>query len=220
MRIEQPVGTRGSLRWIQRAVAEQWDSLERPIATAGVAGEVEWVSPLAEDGYAEYRDTDFLVRVGLGHLAPELAEFWPPRGPQWDALGRSRSGAVILVEAKSHIAEFCTPGTSAGVASRTRIADRLGEVAMALGSRDGARWCDRFYQYANRIAHLHFLRAAGVDARLLLVGFLDDIGMDGPTSAEAWQAAYQVSDHALGLPRKHALTPFIIHAYPSVAGHD
>ncbi len=220
MRVAQRAGERGSQLWLQRAVAERWSELEDPIRAVlgGGGADVRWLSSRADDDFAEYRDGALLDLLGLGHLGPALATFWPQWGPQWDALGRAGE-RVVLVEAKAHIGEFCTPGTDAGPVSRARIVDRLHEVAAALGARHGERWSEQFYQYANRLAHLHFLRGAGVDAYLVLVGFLDDHGMGGPSSAEAWRAAYQIADHVLGLPVRHPLSPFVVHAFPSVARH-
>ena len=220
MRVTQPPGARGSLKWIQRAVAERWPALEAPIVEPlGGGASVVWVSPLADDDHAEYRDAAFLARLRLSHLDGALAAFWPTRGPQWDALALVDGRKPILVEAKSHIAEFRTPATGAGATSRAHIARSLAEVAVALGSAHGGRWPDQFYQFANRLAHLFFLRSNGVDAYLLLVGFLNDTEMDGPTSAEAWQAAYRVAGHALGLRHRHSLRPYILHAHPSVTAH-
>jgi hypothetical protein len=73
MRIEQPKGKRGSLKWIQQAVNEQWPSLTQPIA-AGVrnGGTVDWLSPLATDGFAEYRDATALDKLGHPSLANAL----------------------------------------------------------------------------------------------------------------------------------------------------
>src|SRR3954464_2041498 len=67
------------------------------------AASFEWRSPLAEENYAEYYGTTFLKRLDLGEHAAALKEFWPQRGPQWDALalvhrpGHARLG-VLLVE--------------------------------------------------------------------------------------------------------------------------
>jgi hypothetical protein len=64
---------------------------------------IQWGSPLKEDTYSEYRDSEFLERVGLAHLVPALRKFWPRNGPCWDALARIESGCV-LIEAKSRVA--------------------------------------------------------------------------------------------------------------------
>ena len=217
MRTVQPVGTRGSLKWIQRAVNERWDSLEAPLLEAIGADAIQWVSPLIGDGHAEYRDDSFLSRIGQAGLAEELKAFWPARGPQWDALGVTSSGDVLLIEAKAHIAEMCSPGTAAGPASRARIEQALDEVALRLGARaDRAAWSMHFYQLANRIAHLDFLRRRGVRAWLVLVNFLGDTDMNGPTTEEAWDAAYAVAFHVMGLRREHPLNRYILHVYPPV----
>jgi hypothetical protein len=219
MRVEQPRGERGSLKWIQRAVAERWESLEGPILSSTKAASLTWLSPVATDRFAEYRDEAFLDLIGEQQLSGQLRSFWPKRGPQWDALARAGEETVVLVEAKSHVPEFCTPGTGAGPDSRAAIVRSLDTVAEALGAKPKCAWADIFYQYANRLAHLWFLRREEIDAYLALVGFLGDRKMRGPETAEVWRAAYQVADYALGLPGRHALSRYIIHVNPRVP-HD
>lgn len=217
-RFVQSSDGRGSLRWMQRAVNESWPSLNAPIlAKLPHAHSVEWLSPLKSDDYAEYRDGAFLERIGRPELRPALADFWPPRGPQWDALGRSNAGDILLVEAKAHVAEICSPGTGAGPESRVWIERRLEELAAELGARsDRAAWTDFFYQICNRLAHLSFLRKQGAPAYLVFVNFLNDPDMKGPTTPETWQAASAIVSHVLGLPKRHALSRFIIQVYPDV----
>lgn len=295
MRVAQPEGTQGSLKWMQRAVAWRPDVLQ-PEALPPL----DWVSPLAWDDFAEYRDAAFLARLGLDNLATALAAFWPRRGPQWDGLARF-DGGVVLAEAKAHLAEFDTPASAAGATSVAQIAAAFAKVQADLqhgpalldsefaasetsgpaislsalsvpaksdpsvkGLREPAsatprktapspgvaaapaadpvtpghaslsrprtvaapqekdrpdppRWDRVYYQYANRLAHLWFLRAQGVDAHLLLIGFLGDTERGGPGEAKDWDAAYRRADAALGLPRRHALTPFIHHLSPDTA---
>jgi hypothetical protein len=218
MRVEQQEGTRGSLKWIQRAVNERWPTLEQPILrqTRG-HGTIEWLSPLAVDEYAEYRDGSFLKLIGQAALEPALAAFWPARGPQWDALGRTSQGDVLLVEAKAHVAEMFSPATAAGAESRSRIDACLIEVARQLGTNAmRASWSEFFYQIANRIAHLHFLRTRGVPAWLIFVNFVGDELMGGPSTSEAWEKAYQVAFHVMGLRHDNTMSRFMIHVYPEV----
>lgn len=208
MRVVQPEGTRGSLKWIQRAVARrpdliQPDSLPR----------IRWVSPLADDQFAEYRDDAFLERLGLGRLSAELAAFWPARGPQWDALGLA-GGEPVLVEAKAHVSEFRSPPTQAGAVSRARIEAAFGKVKDALGAPSTADWSGAFYQFANRLAHLWWLRSMGVPAHLVFVDFLHDQEMRGPSEPGEWDAAFAVAADVLGLPKDHPLTPYVHHVRP------
>lgn len=210
---------KGSLRWIQTAIEEQWPSLTDPIVAAiPGAASIEWRSPLATDQYAEYRDKDFLRRLHLERLEVPLKEFWPNQGPQWDALGLTNDGQVLLVEAKAHVGELCSSGTAAGPKSLSLINRSLGEVATALGaSQRKAPWTDLFYQLANRLAHLHWLRVTQrVPAWLVLVNFVGDQDMGGPTSREAWDAAYQIAYHVMGLPERHALSKWILEVFPDV----
>jgi hypothetical protein len=221
MRVEHKEGERGSLKWIQRAVASASPTLEQPILDRTGASRIIWRSPIADDSLAEYRDADFLNRVGLARLAPALSEFWPARGPQWDALALTDKEDVLLVEAKAHVRELCSPGSQATGASRERIAGNLDEIAARLGAHPGrAPWITQFYQLANRLAHLCFLRDNGVKAWLVLVNFIGDGDMEGPARATEWQAAYQVAWHVMGLSPRHPIARFCIEVFPDVADLD
>ena len=215
-RVVRERGTRGSLKWIQTAVSLHRELLEEPIRAAFPdVGVVQWLSPLEVDSFAEYRDGAFLERLGLAELKEPLRSFWPQRGPQWDAL--ARSGDVrLLFEAKAHLREaFSAPTQAVDPQSLALIERSLGQVAEALGAEPIAPWHRAFYQYANRIAHLYFLReVAGVDARLVFVDFIGDVGMGGPDTSAMWQGAYATMDHVLGLRRGHRFTKFIAHVYP------
>ena len=210
MRIEQPEGTRGSLKWIQRAVQEH-PQLLQPSAVSPI----RWLSPLREDGFAEYRDGAFLDLIGQGHLQAELRDFWPQRGPQWDGLGETSEGP-ILVEAKAHIKEFYSPPSQAKGASAEKIARAFARVGDDLGVAVHHRWQELYYQYANRIAFLWWLRSHGVAARLIFVSFLNDTEMAGPDRAEIWETSFAAANYALGLKERHRLSGFIHHVYPDV----
>jgi hypothetical protein len=115
-----------------------------------------WRSPLTNDEYAEYRDEDFLKRIGEEKLIPNLNEFWPTRGPQWDGLARC-DDTVLLVEAKSHISELFSTCQAEAPESIKRIEDAFAETAGYLRANRSAPWTLNFYPLANRIAHLYFL---------------------------------------------------------------
>lgn len=217
-RFPQPVGQRGSLKWIQRAVNHAPHILDDTIMPKlGRASRIAWVSPLQSDEYAEYRDGAFLARLGLPQLSADLASFWPARGPQWDALARSDAGDVLLVEAKAHVAELCSPGAQAGASSLEKIRAALVDTANSLGAKPLAEWHVAFYQFANRLAHLHFLRSRGIPAWLIFVNFLGDDDMGGPRTAEGWRSAYTIAAHVMGLPKRHNLSRYIVEVFPVVA---
>ena len=210
MRVAQPEGTRGSLKWVQRAVADRPDLLQ----PSGMPP-IEWLSPLRSDDFAEYRDGAFLERIGQSRLKPALAEFWPARGPQWDALGRAGS-EVILVEAKAHLREFFSSPTQAKGNSLVRISAAFSAAKAALGADDRSDWTRCFYQLANRTAHLWWLRSNDVSAHLLLVGFLNDTEVKGPGSAETWRAVTDAAFNALGISGSHPLLRYVHHVTPDV----
>ena len=77
------------------------------------------------------------------------------------------------MEAKANIREFSSDPSKAGPPSLSRIRGALSETKDFLGIRSETDWSCCFYQYANRIAHLYFLRELnGVDAVLVFVYFL------------------------------------------------
>jgi hypothetical protein len=102
---------------------------------------INWKSPLQSDDYAEYRDEDFLRRLGiLNKIKYSLSNFWPNNGPQWDALGVSND-EIILVEAKANIPEMVSSGTGAkDPQSIKKIRNSLDEVKKYLSVSDSVDW--------------------------------------------------------------------------------
>ncbi len=210
MRVVQPEGGKGSLKWIQRAI-ECNPAFLQPDGVPPI----EWLSPRREDEFAEYRDTSFLKLVGCEKLAPQLREFWPSRGPQWDALGIA-DGMPVLLEAKAHVREMFSPACGASGKSRDMILKAFEKVREDLGVVGNTDWMKSFYQVANRIAHLWWLHENKVNAHLVFAGFLQDAEMNGPSWPETWKAATDTAFHALGLGGRHHLSGFIHHVYPDV----
>ena len=201
IRTPQKVGTKGSLAWMQALVNRHTDVLNAAIGAA-VSIEpdaIEWVSPLANDDHAEYRDQGFLDKLRITLLRHSLGTFWPNRGPQWDALARTPTG-VILVEAKAHLNEL-TSTCAAGEASVTKIQRSFDMVKDGIGAPREADWTTPFYQYANRLAHLYLLRELnGIDTELVMLCFLNDREMRGPETAEQWSGAISMVHDTLGIP--------------------
>lgn len=169
----------GSQRQIQMYVDEKTLAFNSAIAQSLSRydldeKDIHWVSPLAADTYSEYRDAEFLERVGLGVLAPRLREFWPRGGPCWDALARVEGGC-LLIEAKSHVSEIYGGGCGASPKGKQKIQAALDATKAWLGVSPEADWAGRLYQSANRYASLYFLREiAGVRAFLVNVYFMGD----------------------------------------------
>jgi hypothetical protein len=220
---------RGSRRQLQDYVNEHEAALtkalmqELPARLRELGAHIRWVSPLAKDDYAEYRDADFLWAIGLGDFVGELANFWPSGGPSWDALatisdsdGRIHPG-VILVEAKSHIPEIYGNGCQAGPDSRDLIEKALAETKDWCKASTAADWTGPLYQSANRFAHLYFIRERlKCPAWLVNIYFIND--EIGPTDHDAWKAERRKVKATLGLT---SMVPFVIDLFlPALTSAD
>lgn len=213
MRIEQGAGARGSLKWIQVAVNDHPGVIDAAIRSAlswDSEVPITWVSPLREDNFAEYRDQAFLDRLAVVPHRCHLNQFWPPRGPQWDALGRTGSRQLILIEAKAHLQELASPGSAASENSLKLIRSSLAECKAYLGVDSGFDWAGQYYQYCNRLAHLYWLRVLNdLPAFLVFVYFLNATEVSGPRSIPEWEGAIQTMYSALGLRAKHVLSAYV-----------
>jgi len=203
---------RGSQRQLQDYVNSYPDALsdailqQLPAGVRDLGARIRWVSPLARDSYREYRDAEFLERVGLGGFAGDLADFWPGLGPSWDALGvisdslgRMKPG-VILVEAKSHIAEIYGSGCQASRKSLLKIEAAIGHARSWCGVSTGENWLGPLYQSANRIAHLYLLyERLRTPAWLVNLYFTGD--PIGPADRPAWECEVARVKTQLGLTR-------------------
>ena len=205
---------KGSQRWLQIAVDRAPEVLNGPLRAAMALppdAAIEWLSPLRAEKFVEYRDGATYARCGIDLSHRPLQEFWPSGGPMWDGLARTDRGDILFVEAKAHVPEIVSGRTRATLSSRSRIAQSMRAVQQALAPRSVGLvdWTGTFYQYANRIAHLHFLRMEnGVRAHLVNLYFLnaDDVG--GPTDRAEWDGAIKVVECYLGLGR-HRLSKYM-----------
>ena len=217
-RFPQPQAKRGSQKWIQKLINDKPEILNSKIRSAlnfSEEEDVQWLSPLKSDDYAEYRDQAFLNLLNVKLEKMPLAQFWPKGGPQWDALGKTSSGKLLLVEAKSHISELISTLHAEDERSVRKIQKSLKETKRYLNSKAHIEWSQCFYQYTNRIAHLYLLRKNGLPAYLVHVYFLNDTEMKGPTTFHEWEGAIKLLNSYLGIG-KHRLKKFTIDVYVDV----
>jgi hypothetical protein len=207
MRVAQPRAVRGSQKWTQDLINSCPELLNGRIRekVASLSGrEICWVSPLKQDNFAEYRDTAFLKLINHQELSEELKQFWPKNGPQWDALGKiSGEEIFILVEAKANVPEIISNCVAKDEKSLNIISERLVETQRWLNcKRAMIDWRSGFYQYANRLAHLYFLRQKShKESYLIFLYFVADL-THIPTSLDAWNSALQLQKKLMGLSAK------------------
>jgi hypothetical protein len=195
---EPTTRAKGSLHCLRQAIDTMPEALAEgiirlsPSLKAHGARGLDWLSPLAAQGYREHRD-DFLRVLGLRKHEPALRHFWPRMGPQWDGLARVKGKApgVVLVEAKAHTAELNSKCGAKDPESLRLITSALERAQDALGVRPEGpgpkAWMERYYQLANRLAFLRFMNEdLGIETWLVLMLFVDDRSHQ-PTSLEAWQ---------------------------------
>lgn len=178
-----------------------------PTLAAALAGAVghpsdslKWIAPVEESKFDELLDEAFIRALGLGAHAEALCAFWPGSGPRWDGLARLEpSGTVLLVEGKSYPAEMRGSGCQARDLESIRLIDAaLDDTKRWLGVPADRDWKGDLYQYANRLAHVRFLRDLGVEAWLVNLCFLDD-PTKNPTNAGTWTAALAQAKKDLGV---------------------
>lgn len=193
----------GSQRQIQLYVNRMTGTLNTEIATGlGLMAEsIQWVSPLASESYNEYRDGEFLDTVSLPQFKSELRNFWPAQGPCWDALAvvqHERPNGVLIVEAKSHLAEMEARCSAKSEKSLEQIRNAFRKTKEWIGVSDDSNWFGSFYQMANRYCFLYFLREViGVQAWLANVYIVGDSIC--PTSQEQWARGITCAKEQLGV---------------------
>ena len=211
-RIKQKSDGHGSLKDIQILINRNTDLIDNMIKTKFLElakDTIDWKSPLENDDFAEYRDNDFIDKLGLDKEIIQLDKFWPTRGSQWDAFATTKKGNIILVEAKANIQEIVSPATGAGLISKKLIDKSLKETKDYLGIKNEIDWSGKFYQYTNRLAHLYFLRVKhNKPTYLLNVYFIGDKSVSGPETIQEWKGALQVLHSYLGLTR-HKLSKYM-----------
>jgi hypothetical protein len=164
---------------------------------------MRWTAPLEAELFKEPVDQAFLIALGLEDAAEALRQFWPSGGPNWDALAVLGDGArrdgVLLVEAKSYPEEVYGSGCQATNPASLGIIHRsLAAAQKWFGVAPGSDWTGRLYQYANRLAHVYFLRQElQVDAWLVNLYFTYD-RTTRPTAAAQWYRVLPTFKRELG----------------------
>ncbi|MFC1953904.1 hypothetical protein ACFLWR_07265 [Chloroflexota bacterium] len=220
----------GSQKYIQDLVNYSPEYLNRLIFSNNASlmnysnGKIEWVSPLDQENFKEYRDDRFLWPIRQAWYYKQLGKFWPSSGPQWDALaivyGADGSEGVILVEAKANTLELGGPQYACQAKSQNSIdmiQASFTTVKNAIGTGIESDWLGDYYQYANRIAHLYFLREiCKVPTWLVYLYFVNGWVNQDPSIAKHWKESIATIYMQLGLPENHLLSDKMINIFPNI----
>ncbi len=206
----------GSEWHLLRHLGYHREDLSRKTLKVTGGNSIEWLDFGFSKRDAPRRDDkEFL---GLEFIEDEQVQekwksFWPQTGnaQNWDAVGRIHYGdrdEWLLVEAKGHIGELKSKCGAANPKSKQRIYSALEKARQAFGnqSRPIEYWLEPYYQYANRLAVLHFLMkecVPSVDARLLFIYFYGEDRKDlvCPKDEQGWLPSIQEMKDRLGFDR-------------------
>lgn len=185
--------------------------------------EIEWHQNYRAPGLPEICGLDF-----LGEQTPARTEWqswWPQTGSvhNWDGIGTIRYSdgrqEWLLLEAKANIEELRSSTRAKKHGGLDQIVTRLRETQQACGVTDERDWTLGFYQYANRLAVLHFLLSRGITARLFFIYFAGDRGdarRTCPTCADEWERPLAEMKASLGLVGTSELEKHVHHLFIQV----
>ena len=122
------------------------------------------------------------------------------------------TGERFLVEAKAHIPELVSSPSGAQGASLRRIRSRLTSLKRVLGSGAPADWSGPFYQYANRLAYLHWLHLQHVRAFLVSIYFTNAPDVPEPATQAQWEGTLRVMRSYLGFGQ-HRLKAYVVDVF-------
>ncbi len=187
------------------AALKDKDYIEQRYELGGSGIIFDWVSPMESQQYAEYQDEEFWRALWMEDRHGGTSTFWPKGGPVWDALAIVRFGdrpdqnGALLVEAKSYPKEMYGGGMQAkDPHSIEIITNSLANTKSWLGVTDDADWTDKFYQSANRLAHLYLLwYIMKIPTWLVNVYFMDD--PHSPTTRTQWNEFLPTVKDEMGL---------------------
>jgi hypothetical protein len=155
---------------------------------------------------AEWKGLDFLP-LEQAAVREHWHREWPQTGNvmNWDAVGWANGAdgpELILVEAKSHLAEVNSECGAKEIGGRPKIRRFLDQAKQHFGVPIDAAWLKPHYQYCNRLAMLAYLRAQGIPAHLVFLYFTGDCvpGAKCPPAASGWQQTLTAMKSRLQLP--------------------
>ncbi len=189
------------LRWLGR----HRDSLSEKVREAvGINDSIHWLDFGFPNGKGQLdEELQGFSFISDSKVQAEWKKFWPPRGTQhnWDCIGETSTGRLLLVEAKSHIEELKS-STKASEDSKQQIMDAFAIVGKSLGIGSTKNWTEIYYQLANRIAALWFLNKHCVAAALVNIYFLNDLGNSSrrcPSDISFWEEEIKKEYKYLGI---------------------
>lgn len=127
---------------------------------------------LSLDG--EYKGIQFLKNhSNYDEISKKWKEFWPQTGnaQNWDGICQI-GNTYILIEAKARLGEI-ESNTSASDKSLNLIQSSFNKTKEYYNIKSNKDWSKKYYQMANRLAFVYFLKSCGIKAKLLDIYFIN-----------------------------------------------
>ncbi|MCX6831815.1 MAG: hypothetical protein NT028_06710 [candidate division Zixibacteria bacterium] len=203
----------GSEWHLLRHLGYHREDLSRKTLNVTGGNSIEWLDfGFSEENAPLRDDKEFL---GLEFIEDERVQerwklFWAQTGnaQNWDAVGKIHYGdrdEWLLVEAKAHVGELKSKCGATDPESKKTIYLALEKTRQAFGNQSVPveNWLAPYYQYANRLAVLHFLMkgcAPPVNARLLFIYFCGENrkNLVCPKDEQGWLPSIQEMKDRLG----------------------
>lgn len=186
---------------------------------------IEWLdynfNPNAKITDKEFIGIEFLKNhKDYKVLKESWNDYWPSsnNAQNWDAICYI-DNKWILVEAKANKKEIYSSST-ASPNSQKFISERFKEIKKKYSIPDNSDWLKDYYQKANRILFLEYLKNNGIEAKLLFIyfvnGFMKNGKQFGVKSEPDWKLIINKQDKYLGIDKctelKHDIINLIIDA--------
>jgi len=158
-------------------------------------------------------------------IQKQWREFWPQTGSSqnWDAIGKIDFGdhsEWLLVEAKAHLGEVRSSCGARSPVSIEKIRAALQKTIQSFCAEATSieNWLAPYYQYANRLASLHFLMKEcdpAVPGRLVFIYFYGDQRSDKerPQKEEDWHLFIKDIENRLGIDQSIELYRRVHHLF-------
>ncbi len=121
---------------------------------------------------------------------------WPQSGKlmNWDLVGYTKQNNKkiwILIEAKAHLRELKQDCKATSSDSIEKIKSALLKTAKNYGAKvsENKPWTEKYYQFANRLYVLDFLKRNGINAKLINIYFIGDMiskNRKSPQNKKEW----------------------------------
>ena len=121
---------------------------------------------------SEYKGINFLDEDIQFKLKKDWSEYWTGNTQNWDGIFYSNS-KIYLVEAKAHHGEIESKFESNDEKNIRKIKNAMYSTQKAMGVQKSETWIEKYYQLANRLVFINFLRSHGIKSQLVYIYFIN-----------------------------------------------